>query len=203
VLPKAASFFILCFLIGGIPTGYLLVLLVKHSDIRDFGSGNIGFTNVARTAGAFLGIVVLIVDAGKAFLAVRIFSTFFEQERVFRPIFGCALIAGNILNPFLGFKGGKGVATGLGACLAVSPVALLISLGVFGCVLAYSRYVSLGSLSASAAFLAANAIFFARESVDLAAFLFSGVVLAAVLGSHVSNIGRLIRGEENKIGKRR
>ena len=203
MLFKAASFFVLSFLIGGIPSGYLLFMLVKHADIRDFGSGNIGFTNVARSAGAFLGAVVLILDAGKAYLAVRLFSTFFEQERIFMPIFGCAVIAGNILNPYLGFRGGKGVATGLGACLAVSPVALLISLGVFGCALALSRYVSLGSLVASASYLAVNAVFFARRSVDLAALLFAGAVLAAVSGSHASNIGRLMRGEENKIGKRR
>ncbi len=203
MLPRAASFFILSFLIGGIPTGYLLVMLVKHSDIRSVGSGNMGFTNVARSAGVPLGIVVLIVDAGKAYLAVRFFSTFFEQERVFRPVFGCAVVAGNILSPYLGFRGGKGVATGMGACLAVSPVALLISLGVFGCVLALSRYVSLGSLAASAVFLAVNAILFARGAADLAAVLFAGVVLAAVSGSHMKNIGRLIRGEENKIGKRR
>jgi glycerol-3-phosphate acyltransferase PlsY len=203
VIPKAASLFVLSYLIGGIPTGYLLVMLVKRLDIRAYGSGNIGFTNVARSAGVLLGIVVLTIDAGKAFLAVRFFSTFFEQELIFKPIFGCAVIAGNILNPYLGFKGGKGVATGLGGCLAVSPVALLISLGVFGCVLALSRYVSLGSLSAAAAFLVANWILFGRGLGDLAALFFAGVVFAAVSARHVSNIGRLIRGEENKIGKRR
>lgn len=202
MLLKAASFFILSFLIGGIPTGYLLFRLVKHSDIRDFGSGNIGFTNVVRSAGVLPGVIVLLVDAGKAYLAVRVFSSFFEHSPVFRPVFGCAVIAGNILNPYLGFRGGKGVATGLGACLAISPIALLISLGVFGCVLALTRYVSLGSLAASASFLAANAFLFARGFTDLAALLFAGAVLAAVSGSHVSNVGRLMRGEENKIGKR-
>jgi glycerol-3-phosphate acyltransferase PlsY len=203
VIPKAASFFVLSYLIGGVPTGYLLVKLVKHSDIRAQGSGNIGFTNVARSAGVFLGIVVLIVDAGKAYLAVRYFPTLFEQERVLKPIFGCAVIAGNILNPFLGFRGGKGVATGLGACLAVSPVALLWALGAFGCALAVSRYVSLSSLTAAAVFLAANGVLFDRGSVDLAALAFAGALFAAVSARHASNIQRLIRGEENKIGKRR
>jgi glycerol-3-phosphate acyltransferase PlsY len=178
VIPKAAAFFILSYIIGGVPTGYLLVKLVKRSDIRTQGSGNIGFTNVARTAGVFLGVVVLIVDAGKAFLTVRYFPTFFEQERAFKSIFGCAVIAGNILNPFLGFRGGKGVATGLGACLAVSPVAVYFALGAFGFALAVSRYISFSSLTAVALF-------------------------AAVSARHASNIGRLIRGEESKIGKRR
>ena len=203
MIPKAASFFVLSYFIGGVPTGYLLVKLMKRTDIRAQGSGNIGFTNVARSAGVFLGIVVLIVDAGKAFLAVRYFPTLFAQERVLKPIFGFAVIAGNILNPFLGFRGGKGVATGLGACMAVSPVALLCALGAFGCSLAVSRYVSLSSLTAAAVFLAANGVLFYRGSVDLAALAFAGTLFAAVSARHISNIQRLIRGEENKIGKRR
>jgi glycerol-3-phosphate acyltransferase PlsY len=203
VILKAASFFILSYLIGGIPTGYLLVKLVKHVDIRTQGSGNIGFSNVMRSAGVFPGIAVLIIDAGKAFLAVRYFPSLFEQEPLFRLIFGCAVIAGNILNPFLGLRGGKGVGTGLGACLAVSPTALLCALLFFGCALALTRYISLSSLAAAVVFLLVNGLLFNRGKVDLTALVFAALLFAAVSARHVSNIKRLIRGEENRIGKRR
>jgi glycerol-3-phosphate acyltransferase PlsY len=203
VIVKTALFLGLCYIVGGIPTGYLLVRIFKGSDIRAQGSGNIGFSNVARTAGVPLGIAVLAIDAGKAYAAVRLFSAFFEQERLFTPLLGSAVIAGNILNPFLGFRGGKGVATGLGACLAVSPVALLCAVGVFGCVLAAWRYISLGSIAAAAVFFAASVVLLRRGPADLAALAFSAVVFAAVTARHASNIGRLIRGEENRIGRRR
>ena len=198
MLFKAASFFVLSFLIGGIPSGYLLFMLVKHADIRDFGSGNIGFTNVARSAGAFLGAVVLILDAGKAYLAVRLFSTFFEQERIFMPIFGCAVIAGNILNPYLGFRGGKGVATGAGAFVPIAPLAVLGALVVFGLVAGVSRYVSLGSVCGAAALAA---LLFALEGPGAAAA--AGLVVALlVIAKHHENLARLLRGDERRLGSR-
>jgi glycerol-3-phosphate acyltransferase PlsY len=214
-----AGLLILSYLIGGIPTGYLLLKAGKNLDIRSYGSGNIGFTNVIRTAGPFWGFVVLLIDTGKAFAAVfffaRLLSRFSDpltgQVFLFRVLFGTAAIAGNILNPFLAFKGGKGVGTGLGVALAVSPLPLIASLLVFGATLAASRYVSLGSLAASLVFFGVNAaIFFSPEASlpfeaalnrDVYALFFAGALCAVIIIRHASNIRRLLNGEENKLGK--
>jgi acyl phosphate:glycerol-3-phosphate acyltransferase len=214
-----AGLLILSYLIGGIPTGYILLKVGKNLDIRSHGSGNIGFANVIRTAGPFWGFVVLLVDAGKAFAAVfffaRLLSRFSDpsigEVLLFRVLFGAAAIAGNILNPFLSFRGGKGVGTGLGVALAVSPFPLIASLLVFGATLAAFRYVSLSSLAASLVFFGVNAALFlspdaslpfgAALNRDVYALVFAGVLCAVIIIRHASNIGRLLNGEENKLGK--
>jgi glycerol-3-phosphate acyltransferase PlsY len=193
---------ILALLAGAIPTGYLFVKLFHGHDIREHGSGNIGFTNVLRTSGITLGLIVLIIDVAKAWAATRYLSLFFPFPDIAEPVIAVSVLIGNIFNPFLRFKGGKGVATGLGVAIAISPFAALCSLGTFGIIFAATRYVSLGSLSAALVFSIYNAVFFYRGGTDIYTLVFSLLLTVAVFVKHISNIQRLLHGEESRIGKR-
>ncbi|MBN2325275.1 MAG: glycerol-3-phosphate 1-O-acyltransferase PlsY [Spirochaetes bacterium] len=193
---------VIALLVGAIPTGYLLAKLFKRIDIREHGSGNIGFTNVLRTSGVTLGLVVLIVDVAKAWAATRYLSPFFEFPAISGPVMGIFVLIGNIFNPFLRFKGGKGVATGLGVAIAISPFAALCALITFGILLAAFRYVSVGSLCAAFVFSIYNAVLYFRGKTDVYTIVFSLLLTAAVFARHISNIQRLLHGEESRIGKR-
>jgi len=199
---KIILLFIFSFLIGGIPTGYIIVKVFKKKDIRQFGSGNIGFANVLRTAGVLMGVVVLLIDTGKAYLATYYFSNFLEPVTLYRLIFGLTVILGNIFNPFLKFKGGKGVAAGLGVALTISPIGVIFSIIMFLIILMIFRYMSLGSITAVATFLICNIVFYFIGKVDIYAVIFSIILFISISLRHNSNIKRLIKGEENKIGKR-
>ena len=195
---RLITFIILGWLIGGIPTGLLVVKIAKKQDIRDHGSGNIGFTNVLRTSGVLLGITVLVIDVAKAWAATYFLSAGLPS----RVVIAVPVILGNIFSPFLRFKGGKGVATGLGAAIAVSPLAVLFALGTFGAVVLLTRYVSAGSLSAALIFTLINVILWVRGTKDIYTLFFSLLLSVALFVRHISNIQRLLHGEENKIGKR-
>ncbi len=199
---KIVYLIIISYLIGCIPTGYLLVRIAKKEDIRKHGSGNIGFTNVLRTAGIFLGITVLVIDICKAFFATYYFSSLVELKLLYGPIFGITIILGNIFNPFLQFKGGKGVATGVGVALAISPLSVLCSVSAFAIVVVLTRYVSLGSLTGATVFTLCNILFYFIKGMDIYTVIFSILLFLAVVIKHISNIKRLILGEERKIGKR-
>lgn len=194
--------FTISFIIGGIPTGYLVVKLLKKKDVRKYGSGNIGFANVWRVAGIHTGISVLLIDAGKAFLSTYYFSNLYQSPPLYRLLFGLTVITGNIFNPFLKLKGGKGVATGVGVAFAVSPLSVLYGLSVFLITLSISRYVSLGSLAGVSIFTISNiSYYFIYTNREPYPVIFSILLFMVVFLRHTSNIKRLIKGEENKIGK--
>ncbi len=195
--------FITAFLIGGIPTGYLLVKLVKNRDIRDSGSGNIGATNVLRTEGILLGGVVLTIDAGKAFAGAFFLANLYSNLPLFRLLLGITVILGNIFTPFLKFKGGKGVSAGLGVALALHPASTIIALGIFAVAVATTRYVSVGSLSAVTAFFISVSLFLAYGHSSIYTLFFAILIFITVVTRHISNIKRLVHGEENKVGSRR
>ena len=150
---------VVAYLLGSIPFGLILVRVFRKQDIRQQGSGNIGATNVIRSGGKGLGAATFLLDAAKGFLAVIAAYMIASQLHLSRPAAQnlaataalCAIM-GHIYTVWLGFKGGKGVATGLGVFLAVSPIPALISLAVFIVVFAISRYVSLGSILAAVTF---------------------------------------------------
>ena len=139
---------VLSYLLGSLPVGLLLARL-KGRDPRRVGSGNIGATNVMRAAGKTLGIITLLGDALKGFLPVWLALHFGQPETVVAAI-GFAVFAGHLFPLYLGFKGGKGIATALGVFLAFSYLAVLIDMVVFAAILFKWRYVSLGSLVCSA-----------------------------------------------------
>ena len=194
------------FLCGAIPFGYLIARVIYRADIRTLGSGNIGMTNVWRNFGAGAGIATLILDAVKGaapVLAGRwvLHAPFgADTNRIALMLGGLALAAilGHTFTPFLHFKGGKGVATALGAVTALIGVWVLIPAGVFAVVLAAFRYVSLGSLTAAAALLACT---IAIPSIR--AYMWLGIAAAALVAwTHRENIGRLLTGKERKIGSK-
>lgn len=200
---------VVSYLLGSIPFGLILTHIFLGTDVRNIGSGNIGATNVMRTGSKKLGIATLILDAAKGyaavFIAFRILtyfgSNFDATVGHFYAILGLsALFAmlGHIFPVWLKFKGGKGVATGVGVFLAVAPKAVLIVLCVFAIIFAISRYVSLASICATAAFPAV-AYLFIKDSFDrrLMPFIIAAALLIIV--KHHQNIRRLLSGTENRL----
>ncbi len=193
------------YLLGAIPFGYLIAR-AKGVDIRSVGSGNIGATNVARALGKGFGILVFVLDVLKGFLPTLAARAWLHGEAEGVPLAvvltGLAAIAGHNWPVTLRFKGGKGVATSCGVFLALFPTGLAIALGTWVLVVAVTRYVSLGSILGGAAlFLAACAIPeqpFSRAQVSLT--IFAGVAGLISVLRHRANIGRLLKGTENRIG---
>lgn len=200
---RTGALFIFSYLVGAVPTGYLLTKIMHKKDIREYGSGNIGFANVLRTVGVVTGILVLVVDTGKAFLATYYFSRLFEEATPYQLLFGIAVILGNIFNPFLKFRGGKGVSAGLGVALAINPFSVIFSLLAFLITVRITKYISLGSLIAATVYLISNMIFYVFIEYDIYSAVFGILIFCAILLRHISNIKRLIQGEEDKIGTKK
>lgn len=194
------------YLAGSVPFGLLTAKLVAGTDIRKVGSGNIGATNVARTLGAKWGIVVLLLDALKGLLPVLFIPPLFvsPDSPVFdhvRVLSGVATILGHMFPIWLGFRGGKGVATSLGVILVLGPWSTLIAVAAFALTFLVSRIVALSSIVAAIAFGIAQFVqlgssAFTQEKVGLA--IFSIAVPMLIIVRHWSNLGRILRGEEKK-----
>jgi glycerol-3-phosphate acyltransferase PlsY len=188
------------YLLGSIPTGYLLVRIFRKEDVRETGSGNIGATNVARAGGKGLGIVTLLLDALKGYLAVLLAMHFAPSVngRVSTLAIAAAVAAviGHIFTVWLRFKGGKGIATALGVFIALVPLVALASLLLFILVFALSRYVSLASIVAASAIpLLAWLLVPAHTSALLIGL--SIISLLSILKHH-ANITRLLNGTESR-----
>ncbi len=186
------------YFIGAVPFAYIIVKLVKNIDIRTVGSGNAGATNVARVLGKWGFITVFLLDALKGFLPVYLTYMYYGQELL--PLFVAAtVVLGHTYTVFLGFKGGKGVATGAGAFLALAPVEIGIALLVFAAVFYFTRMVSAGSI------LAALTLFISVLIIsDWAALkVLTGVIVFFIIFKHRTNIVRIIKGEENKFEKKK
>lgn len=188
------SLLVLCsYCIGSIPTGLLLAKAFGGVDIRTKGSGNIGATNVYRTLGRKVGILTLIGDCLKGMLPV-LAAKAIDLPDAWIAMVGLAAFLGHIFPVFLGFKGGKGVATALGVFLATSPFAVLAALGIFIAVLTVSRYVSLASITAAATMPALTALI-DRNAIVVTMSLAIAII---VIAKHHGNIKRLRNGTENK-----
>ncbi len=193
------------YLLGSIPFGYLLVRLVRKQDIRSIGSGNIGATNVLRSGAKGLGIATLVLDCLKGVLAVLLAFFLAHRAGLARPqafdlasAAAVAVVLGHIFPLWLGFRGGKGVATALGAFLVLSPPAVGVALLLFLLVLAASRFVSLASILAAASVPVTSFLLVPLHAApSLAAFI--GLPLL-VIAKHHSNIRRLLAGTESRLG---
>ncbi|MGE5570268.1 MAG: glycerol-3-phosphate 1-O-acyltransferase PlsY [Rhodospirillales bacterium] len=193
---------IAAYLLGSVPFGYLLVRAKTGRDVRSMGSGNIGATNVLRTTGRLLGVVTLLLDIGKGFLAVWLAGRLTGGSTAWMSAAALAVMVGHAFPVFLKFRGGKAVASFVGAFLCLAPGPLAAVLVVFVAVVAATRYISLGSIIGAA-------------TLPLAVWLISHpgapVVLAAAAGGafiiwrHKENIARLRAGKENvlSLGGRR
>ena len=191
----------LAYLLGSIPFGYLLVKIFRKQDIRATGSGNIGATNVARSGAKGLGIATLLLDLGKAFLAVKIAQHLAPGNYDIAVAAAVAAILGHVYPVWLGFRGGKGVASALGVFLALTWPSALAILGVFIVVVAITRYVSLASIIAAAVFPIFGFWFVPfRTPIVIAGFLF--IPLLIILKHH-GNIRRLLAGTESRFGKKK
>jgi glycerol-3-phosphate acyltransferase PlsY len=206
------------FLLGSIPFGYLLVRIFRKRDIRNYGSGNIGATNVARTGSKRLAVATLLLDALKGYAAVA-FAHWYAARATVEGSSGtyatfekltpdtiimltalaalCAIL-GHMFTPWLGFEGGKGVATAVGAFAAIAPRAILVSLALFIVVLVITRYVSLGSMVGAVAFpiacwwLAPDL----RDPISMSLIAASSLLIVV---RHRANIKRLLAGTESRL----
>lgn len=193
----------LAYLLGAIPFGYLVVRVFQGKDVRDSGSGNIGTTNVLRTSGQVAAVITMVLDAAKGYLAVLLATRLASQEPVVVAMTTAAVVLGHVFPVYLSFKGGKGVATSAGAFLALSVPALLVALLVFGIVLAWTRIVSLGSITAGALYPLIYFFLAHRHYPSLSIFLAVAFCTALVLCRHQENIRRLLAGTEDRLTGRR
>lgn len=201
------------YLIGSINFAVIFTRIFDKRDIRDFGSGNAGTTNVMRVSGIVPGILTFVFDSTKGFAACMLGKAVFGHIALSIDawwavplagayICGVACMIGHVFPLFFGFKGGKGVATSVGIFAVCCPAAIVIGLAVFALVTLISRYVSLGSLIATVIVIAlATAL---RNNVPALVQIFCCLIMAfLIFYKHISNIKRLISGNENKIKRGR
>ena len=184
----------IAYLLGGIPFGYLLVRWKTGNDVRAQGSGNIGATNVLRTTGPAIGLLTLALDIAKGFLAVWLAQTFTHANPFWMSAAALAVIAGHAFPIFLGFHGGKAVASFAGAFLCLTPWPLLATTLIFAAIVAATRFISAGSIIAAAVFPLGVFLIMHPEWPVLAAALLAS---AFVIWRHKSNLERLRAGAEN------
>ena len=200
--PQQAGLVVLAYLAGSIPTGYL-VARARGIDIRSVGSGNIGATNVFRILGKGPGVFVLLADALKGALAVILLPRWLggdaaDARQQAALIAGVCAVLGHNFTCWLRFKGGKGIATSAGVLAAWAPLPFVATLGVFGVVLAASRYVSLASILAAAALPFAQAFLPPRQR---SLVWISAVLSVLAIARHHANIRRLMAGTERRLGQ--
>lgn len=186
------------YLIGSIPTAYLLVSVLKRVDIRTVGSGNVGATNVTRLAGLWAGVLVLLIDGAKGALAARLVARALLPEGSVTLELACGLAAvlGHDFPVWLGWRGGKGVATTIGVLLGTMPAVGAVWLGVWIAGFLLSRYVSVASLAAAAA-LPMVQLALRQPLPQVGVGLLLGLLIIA---RHRANIVRLLQGREHRVG---
>jgi glycerol-3-phosphate acyltransferase PlsY len=216
-------FAVFAYLLGSIPFGYILVRLFLGADVRQTGSGNIGATNVARTGSKGLAIATLVLDILKGYVAATVAYAYgmlvawrhtpqvnglppntpansaVQQAFLLAAVAAFFAIIGHMFTVWLRFKGGKGVATGLGVFLALAPKAVLIVIAVFVAIVAVTRYVSLGSMVAAALFPLCFYLLQPAHATPGVLIMLSGVSLL-IIYRHRENISRLLAGTENRFG---
>jgi glycerol-3-phosphate acyltransferase PlsY len=199
---------IISYIIGSIPTAIIAGKLLRNIDIREYGSGNAGATNVFRVLGWKAGLIVLLIDIFKGFAPVYWLVSLIPDASItadsriyYQIIIGISAIAGHIWTIFAGFRGGKGVGTAAGVFLGLEPLPVLVCLIVFIILVIKTRYVSLGSITA--AVLLPIILFlkkyFLHFDVPIAMIILSILLAGLILLTHKENIRRLIQGKENKL----
>lgn len=202
---ESALVAVAAYLLGSIPSGFLLMRIFRKQDIRTIGSGNIGATNVLRSGARGLGAATFFCDMLKGCAAVWLGAAVAPYLLAGSPVRSvealaalCAVL-GHMFPVWLGFKGGKGVATGFGVFLVAAPLAALAAISVFFVVLAISRYVSLASILGSASFPFFAWLLVKGEKPAFFLFVQAAVALLVILKHH-QNIGRLLKGTESRFG---
>ena len=200
-IPLLSVWILGAYLIGGIPFGFLIGKL-RGIDVRTVGSKNIGATNVFRTVGKKWGLLAFFCDVMKGLVPTLVAKMLYAETMPVMPILvGITCVAGHMLTPYMKFKGGKGVATAFGALIALMPATVGIAFAIFALTFACSHYISLGSCVAATALAVMVWIPFLDHAGynDLPLCILVTLIAAFIVWKHRSNIGRLVRGEENKI----
>lgn len=195
---------LLAYLLGSIPFGYLIVRAGGGGDVRETGSGGTGATNVTRRAGKWAGVLTLLLDALKGVAAALVARWVLKggaDADWWIVAAALAAVAGHVFPVWLGLRGGKGVATGLGVFVVLAPLAVLCALGVFVAVVWATRYVSLGSITAAALIPLAVWLLGPRTAEENHLPLLTAATLAGalIIFMHRANIVRLVRGKESKL----
>lgn len=195
---KIALVITICYLLGSIPFGYIVGKMFKKIDIRELGSGNIGATNVFRMLGPSLASLVLMGDIGKGILSIYLVRFLNIDNLLISTIAGLVVICGHDWSIFLGFKGGKGIATTFGVVFALNPTISILAVIVWGIVLVTTRYASLSSILAIISILIFTILF--KQPYEY--IMFSAIILVLGIFNHKDNIKRLRSGNERKIGEK-
>ena len=185
---------VVAYLIGGIPFGYLLVRLTTGEDVRSMGSGNIGATNVLRTSGRAVAVATLLLDIAKGFVAVWLAARLTDDSIAWTSLAALAVMAGHAFPVFLKFRGGKAMASFIGAFLYLTPIPLLATLVVFVIVVAATGHISMGSIIASASLPLATWLIMHPPAPVVLVSLIAG---AFVVVRHRENIQRIRAGKEH------
>jgi glycerol-3-phosphate acyltransferase PlsY len=188
------------YLLGAIPTSYLAARAFRGIDLREHGSRNLGATNLYRVLGWRFAVPVGLFDAAKGLIPVLVFAPRVSSSELFALVCGLTAVVGHVFSVFVGFRGGKGVATAAGVMLGLTPVALGVALAVWIVVVYGTGYVSLGSIAGAAIFPVAVLLLDPPSAppvlwLDIA-------VAAAIIWLHRGNIKRLLNGTENRFGRR-
>ncbi|HEY6061156.1 MAG TPA: glycerol-3-phosphate 1-O-acyltransferase PlsY [Gemmatimonadales bacterium] len=195
-----ALWFAAAYLLGATPTAYLAGRLARGIDLREHGSRNLGATNVYRVLGWHWAIPVALVDIAKGAVPVALFARWAGMDPWGAVALGIAAVLGHVFSPYMGFRGGKGVATALGMFLALAPLAVAIALPVWGGILWLTGYVSLSSVIAAASFPVWVRL---SQPAELPAFWASVGLAALIVFSHRANLRRLLAGTENRFRTRK
>ncbi len=190
------SLLIISYLIGSFPTGYIMGRVVYGINLFDHGSKNVGATNALRVLGKKAGLTVLLIDALKGAIPVLVVNHATQLNYEWSLAVGVSSIFGHTFSPFIRFKGGKGVATSAGTFLALVPEAFGTSFATFVCIVILTKFVSLGSILASISLPIACAFLYPSKP---ALWQACSVLAIFITYKHRSNVGRLIRGEENRL----
>jgi acyl phosphate:glycerol-3-phosphate acyltransferase len=195
----ALPWLVASYLLGAVPTSYLAARLFRGIDLREHGSRNLGATNLYRVLGWRYAVPVGLLDAAKGLVPVLVFAPRVSSSDLFALICGLVAVVGHVFSVFVGFKGGKGVATAAGVMLGLTPAALGVAVLVWAALVYLTGYVSVGSIAAAAIFPLAV---YLLEPPDQPAMLWLDIaVAAAIVWFHRGNIQRLFKGTENRFGR--
>ncbi|HLG06524.1 MAG TPA: glycerol-3-phosphate 1-O-acyltransferase PlsY [Gemmatimonadales bacterium] len=194
-----APWLVAAYLLGAIPTSYLVVRVLKGQDLRTLGSGNLGATNLYRVLGWKYAVPVGLFDLAKGLVPVAVFGPRAGQGELGALLLGAAAVVGHVFSVFVRFRGGKGVATGAGVVLGLAPWAFAVGLGVWLLTVAVSGYVSLGSILAALVLPPAVYWLHPERRGLVGAF---AVLATVIVGLHHTNIRRLLAGTEHRFGRR-
>jgi len=199
-MPAAVLWLLASYFMGAIPTSYLLSRLFAGIDLRQHGSGNLGATNLYRVLGWKYAVPAAAVDIAKGAIPVLVFAPQVSHSQLFALACGVAAILGHVFSVFVGFKGGKGVATAAGVMLGLAPLALAVSAVVWALLVRLTGYVSVGSIAA--AVVLPLAVYLLEDSTSPALLWIAAAIAAGVIFLHKGNIQRLLKGTESRFGRR-